>query len=148
MPSNKYRLTISLQRKPAITATRVSIGKSKLVYVLVCDKKLTYSTGRSRVAYIGTTEKGIARISRSVAARADKILALRGVNEFEARIITCGSRQRVRTWYKLERAMLLMFRDMYGEVPVCNSHDKRIKETDEFDYFRPKRLRRILQDLA
>lgn len=148
MPNKGNRLTVSLKRQPALTATRVSVGKNKLVYVLVCDKKLEYLEGRSRIAYIGTTKKGIDRISRSVAIRADDILALRGVREFQARIITCTPRQRVKSWEKLESGMLLTFRDMYGEAPVCNSHGKRIQETDEFEYFRPHRLRRILEDLA
>ncbi len=142
------RLTVSLKRDVAVSASRVSIGKNKLVYVLVCDKKVKYLEGKSRVAYIGTTERGLARIALSVAHRADDILAIRGVRDFDARIVTCTPRQGVKSWHKLERALLLTFREIYGEVPYCNSHGKRIKELDEFRYFRRKRLRDILEELA
>ena len=142
------RITPSLKRNPALTATRVSIGKSKLVYALVCDKKLDYPLGRSRVAYIGTTERGVARIAQSVASRAEAILRLHGVRKFEARVITCRPRQRVKTWRKLERALLLTFKDVYGSVPRCNSHGKRMQQRDEFEYFRPRGLERILDELA
>ena len=142
------RLSVSLKRQVALSASRVTIGKDKLVYVLVCDKKIKYSEGKSRVAYIGTTEKGIARIALSVAHRAEDILSIHGVRDFDARIITCRPRQKVKTWHKLERALLLTFKDMYGEVPYCNSHGKKMKEVDEFRYFRKGRLENILEDLA
>lgn len=144
----KRRLSISLKRGKALAVARVSIGKEKLVYVLVCDKKLQYENGRSRIAYIGTTKRGLSRITQSVAARAEKILALHGVLNFHARVVTCNPRQHVKTWHKLERAMLLRFRETYGEVPCCNSHGKNMKERDEFEYFAKTRINRILDDLA
>jgi hypothetical protein len=63
-------------------------------------------------------------------------------------VITCRPRQRVKTWVKLERALLLSFKELYGEVPKCNTQGKNIIEIDEFDYFRRDRLKRILEDLA
>lgn len=142
------RLTVSLKRRVALSASRVTIGKDKLVYVLICDKKIRYPFGKSKIAYIGTTEKGISRIALSVAYRAEEILSIRGVRDFDARVITCKPRQNVKTWMKLERALLLTFRDKYGEVPHCNSHGKKMKETDEFKYFKQSRLVSILEDLA
>jgi hypothetical protein len=44
--------------------------------------------------------------------------------------------------------MLLMFREMYGEIPKCNTHGRNIKQVDEFRYFRKEGIRRILEDLA
>lgn len=144
----KRKLTISLKRDEAVTVSRVSIGKQKMVYVLVCDKRLRYPNGESRVAYIGTTEKGLSRIAQSVAARAEDILALLGVRNFHARVVTCASRQHVRTWRKLERAMLLRFRELYGVVPRCNSQGKNMKVVDEFQYFREKRVDAIIEELS
>jgi len=141
------RLSLSLKRDEALRATRVSIGRSRLVYVLVADKRLEYPNGRSRIAYIGTTKKGVARIAQSVAFRADKILGLPGVRSFHARIITCKRRQRVSTWKKLERALLLVFREQRGKQPLCNSHGKRIKETDEFRYFAKSGVEHVLDEL-
>ena len=68
--------------------------------------------------------------------------------EFEGRIITCKPRQRVKTWRLLERAMLLEFRAMYGEVPAANTHGKRIREQHEFKVLARSRVRKILDDLA
>jgi hypothetical protein len=142
------RLRVSLKRDEALRATRVTIGKMKLVYVLIADKRIKYKSGKSRIAYIGTTKKGVARIAQSVAARADGILSLRGVNSFHARIVTCSPRQNVTTWRKLERGLLLCFRERYGEVPTCNSHGTKMKETDEFHYFARKGILNVIEELS
>lgn len=68
------RLTVSLSRKHAMMVTRMSLGKKKLVYVIQAQKPLKYPWGRSRIAYIGTTKKGIARFAQSAAAKADDVL--------------------------------------------------------------------------
>lgn len=142
------RMSVSLKRDPALTATRVTIGKEKLVYILVADRKLKYAKGKSRVAYIGTTKKGVARVAQSVAYRANKILTLRGVKSFAARIVTCQPRQNVSTWLVLERALLIAFKEKHGEVPECNAHGKSMKERDEFRYFSRTRVRAILDELG
>ena len=121
----------------------------KLVYVLIADKKLTYSHGKkSAIAYIGTTEKGVARIAESAAKHAEEILRLRGVRKVTARILTCRQRQRVKTWVKLERALILMFRSEYGTVPRFNSQGKKMTEGDVFTYFRRERIRKTVQSLG
>ena len=142
------RLNVSLKPKHAMQVTRVSIGKKKLVYVILVKKSLKYPWGRSRIAYIGTTKKGMARIAQSVAARSDDILSLHGVKEFTVRIATCLPRPKVKTWAKLERAILLVFRHKYGTLPKCNTAGKRMKERDEFKYFRRSRLDKLLEMLA
>lgn len=146
--SSIRRTKLSLKRGEAMTATRVSVGKAKLVYLLCADKKLIYPKGKSRIAYIGTTKKGVSRIAQSVATRADKLLRLPGVHSFHARIVTCRPRQRVKTWIKLERAMIILFREMYGSIPKCNSNGNRMKRTNEFNYFSHKGVRAVLEDLA
>lgn len=147
MPNNR-RITIALKRDRALQATRVSVGKSKLVYILVTDKRLKYPGGKSRVAYIGTTKRGLRRVATSAARHADEIFSLRGVRSFEARVVTCQPRQRVRTWLVLERALLLAFKERYGAQPRCNSHGKRFRVRDEFEYFRRKRLMSILDEVS
>ncbi len=137
-----------MKRDEALRATRVTVGKKKLVYLLIADKRLKYKNGKSRIAYIGTTKKGVARIAQSAAARAEDILKLHGVRTFHARILTCNPRQRVKTWIKLERGLLLCFRERFGEVPKCNSQGKRMKEVDEFYYFAKKHLINIIGELA
>lgn len=128
--------------------TRVSIAGERLCYVIVADKLQTYKKGRSAIVYIGTTTRGVGRLASSAAHRAPEVLGLRGVRSFTVRVVTCRSRQRVRTWSKLERALLLAFKEKYGEVPHCNSHGKGMKPHDEFEYFQKARLMRVLEDLA
>jgi hypothetical protein len=80
--------------------------------------------------------------------QADEILGLRGVKSCRAYIITCRARQRVRTWLKLECALLIVFRELYGRVPECNSHGKGMKRKDEFEYFSYARVRRVIEELG
>lgn len=145
----KKRLSVSLRRKHAMTVTRVSIGpKKKLVYVILADKPLKYPWGKSKIAYIGTTKKGMSRFAQSAAAKADEVLSLHGVKEMEVRVVTCAARQAVKTWVKLERAMLLVFRQEFGSVPLCNTVGKNIRETDEFSYFTRRRIKTIIDSLS
>jgi hypothetical protein len=44
--------------------------------------------------------------------------------------------------------MLLAFRAEYGSVPVCNSQGKKIKETDEYDYFAREAVRKLVDNLG
>ena len=142
------RLNISLKREPALHAKRVLIGSQKLVYILVAEKRHHYPFGGSRIVYIGTTKSGSSRVAQSVATRADAILQQYGIRSFEARIVTCGPRRRVRTWVKLERALLLVFREIFGSVPMCNTRGQYAKAGDEAAYFRRERLAKLLQDLS
>jgi hypothetical protein len=128
--------------------TRVSFKNKKLVYVILAQKTLKYPWGRSRIAYIGTTKKGMARFAQSAAAKAEEVLSLYGVREMEVRLVTCHSRPNVRSWVKLERAMLLSFRERFGDLPICNTMGKRMKRTDEHAYFSHKRIATILDNLG
>jgi hypothetical protein len=142
------RIKLSLHRDHAMHATRVSIGSFKLVYVLVADKKIKYDDGKSRIAYIGTTSRGQARIAQSIAFRAEDILGIRGVLSFHARVVTCRPRRHVKTWHYLERGLLIKFREMFGEVPYCNSHGVNMKRGKEFDYFADAGLKLVLEELS
>jgi hypothetical protein len=143
----KRRLIVRLNRKQAMSVTRVSLGNKKLVYVIQAQKRLRYLWGRSRIAYIGTTKNGMARFATSAADKAEEVLGQHGVREMDVRLVICGSRRRVRTWLKLERALLLIFRERYGEVPICNKSGAKIRWTDEESYFSRKRLLSILDSL-
>jgi hypothetical protein len=143
------RLNLSLKGQHALEVTRLAIGNKKLVYVLIANKRLSYPHGRkSAIAYIGTTKKGVARVAGSAAEKAQEILSLHGVKKVTARIVTCSPRRKVKTWIKLERALLLEFRSAYGSVPKCNSHGKNMIETDEFSYFSRDAARKLIQKLG
>jgi hypothetical protein len=144
----KKRLAVKLERKHAMQVTRVSLNNKKLVYVILAQKKLRYPWGRSRIAYIGTTKKGMARYAQSAAAKAEEVLSLYGVREMEVRLVTCHARPNVRTWVKLERALLLSFRERFGSLPMCNTMGKRMRRLDEEDYFSHRRVANILENLG
>lgn len=149
MLQSKEKLSVSLKRKPVLTVTRTSLSQEKLIYILVCNKKRRYRKGLSRVVYIGRTEKGIARIAKSAAYRADKIFGKQGVTTFEARVVTFRKRRGEESRKKLERAFLLAFKAMHGELPLCNEQLKRKRTTDEFTkYFNKRQLQHILKKLG
>ena len=142
------RLRVSLKREPAITVNRVAIGNEKLVYVICADKKLQYPWGRTPIVYVGTTKNGVSRIASSAAYRADKVLNMHGVKSFDVRVVTCRVRQGIKTWAKLERALLLSFREKFGEVPKCNVAGKKIIEQNEFEVFSKSRISEIIAALT
>jgi hypothetical protein len=147
MPA-KRRSNVSVKRKPGFTVTRISVGDDRLAYAMIADKKLDYPEGRSRVAYIGTTKKGIFRMTSSIAERANAILRLHGVESFEVRIITCHRRKHVKMWYKLEHALLVAFRELYGAPPRSNDQTDGKRAGTVFNYFSRARVKRVLEDLA
>jgi len=132
-----------------MTVTRLGVRTNCLVYALVADRKVKYPDGRSGIAYIGTTSRGINRFARSVAIQSDDILGLHGVQSFRVAIVTYTIRPGVRRpWHKLERALLLSFRERYGQVPVLNRTGMRMKETNEFEYFSRRHMERILEEIS
>jgi len=142
------RLKISLGRGHAMQVTRIAIGNKKLVYAILTPKPHRYPWGRSRVVYIGTTKNGVSRVAQSAASKSDDVLRrLRGVKDFYVRIITCTARKNVKSWKKLERALILVFRKEYGDIPYCNKQGTGYKWTDELDYFKETRLKAILESL-
>lgn len=142
------RSRISLAREEVLIARRVILDSTKLVYVLLADRKLRYPRGRSRIVYIGTTKNGGSRIAQSVAARAPEILMLRGVASMTARVIVCRPRQRIRMWRRLENAFRLGFRERFGAIPRCNKRGHQIKATSEWSLFARKRVTQVLDDLS
>jgi hypothetical protein len=134
--------------KGTLILSDVQSSDRALVYVLIANRKFKYRHGRSSVAYIGTTNRGLKRICESVAFRADEILSKHGVRKIEVKFFSCGGRQKVKMWRKLEHAMLFTFRSIYGEVPDCNAQGKGITEGDVFDYFSRDGVRSLVQRLG
>jgi hypothetical protein len=142
------RLRISLKPKPALTMRRVALEHEKLVYVICADRKLKYENGCSPIAYVGTTQNGIMRVANSAAERAGDILWSHGVQSLDVRIVTCKPRQGFKSWLKLERALILAFREKFGEPPMCNVQGRAMKLGDEFARFSYQRLSQIIDALS
>lgn len=133
---------------PAMSVTRLPSSQRKICYLVVANKIIAYRTGRSKLVYIGATDEGVSRVVSSVAGRTNEILAQHDLTHFDTHVITCRSIPGVDTWRKLERALLLTFRDLYGELPLCNRHRAGLQEEDEFSFFTRERIRNVLEDLG
>jgi hypothetical protein len=142
------RLSVMVKWPPAMSVTRLAGAPKKLCYIVTANKIVAYTSGRSKVVYIGATDEGLPRVVTTVASRTDEILSNHDLTHFETHVITCKSLPRVDTWRKLERALLVTFRDLYGEPPLCNRHGARIRAEDEFTYFARERVQNILEDLG
>lgn len=142
------RLTIRSSSAAAVTITRAAVKSEKLVYVAVANRPLKYQYGRSRIAYIGTTKNGAHRMAASAAAKALEMLDLHGIKDLAFYTVTCKSRQNVKSWAKLERALLLIFREKFGSVPECNTQGSRMKWKDELSYFARQRLEGVIEQYS
>lgn len=138
------KLTISISSKPAVIIHRRANATKRLVYVAVANKQHRYRFGRSSILYIGSTKKGASRVAASAAAKARELLIEHGVKELQFYTVSCSARQRVKTWMKLERGLLLRFRERSGDIPIGNTQGKKMKWTDEPSFFTRRRLDAVL----
>jgi hypothetical protein len=116
---------------------------NRLVYLLISNKPIRYRKGRSRIAYVGTTSKGIRRIAQSAAYRITQAFdKFRGSTRFDAHVVWTTTKRGPQTkkaakiWKLLESAIIIRFRQIHGEAPKLNVHGKKLKPKNEFDVFR------------
>ena len=140
------RLTPKLISGSALKIFRPAISTKNMVYLFVGNKSYKYPWEKSRVIYIGTSSRGIKRITESVANRG-KVLSEHGFKEFEVRIVVCPKRQKVSTWKLLESAFLIVFREKFGGIPFLNKKGGKLKERGEWLYFSKVTIRKILDEL-
>ena len=138
------KLSIKISTKPAVIIHRRANTNKRLVYVAVANKSHRYPYGRSHVVYIGSTKRGAFRVAASAAAKARELLTKYGVKELQFFTVSCRRRPHVKTWMKLERGLLLTFRETFGNVPIGNKQGKKMKRTDELNYFTRRRLEAVL----
>ena len=138
------KLTIQTMKHAAVTIHRRALKRKKLVYIARANKPRRHPHGRSRIVYIGTTKAGASRIAASAAAKARQLLEEHGVKQLDFFVVGCAPRQKVETWRKLERALILTFKHLYGEPPVGNTQGKRMKWRDELTYFTRNRLESVI----
>ena len=138
------KLTIRTTSQPAVVVARPAMRAKKLVYIACANKLIRYRHGRSKIVYVGTTRRGVRRIAGSAAHQAERLLNERGVRELEFYVVTCASRPGLQSWQKLERGLILAFKDLYGEPPVGNHQGKNIFWHDELWYFTLRRLRNVV----
>jgi hypothetical protein len=129
-------LSIKFKNQPSLVINRTAFKDDKLVYIIRANRKLRYRFGDSRIAYIGTTRKGARRIASSAVGKGEDLLYRYGIKHLELHIVTCGKIQGIESWKKLERALILRFRESFGDVPVANSAYKNGHWRDEKNTFR------------
>ena len=135
--------------KKAMTVYDMGIKNDKLVYVVVASRPIPYPTGRSHIAYIGSTEHGIARMAQSAAARAEDILKPHGVSKFDVYPVSAAARQGAKSWWKkLERAFIIGFREEFGSPPKLNDPGRKFRRTNEFELFTESVVKDILHRLG
>ncbi|MBI5290896.1 MAG: hypothetical protein HY872_03355 [Chloroflexi bacterium] len=140
MPPRKKPL--KLHAVPALVVTRTAIESKQLVYVLVADKEVRYTSGKSKIVYIGTTKRGLARVASSTAYQASAILKRQGIRKLSAYILTYQGVRGLKDMHKkLEKAALAMFKFKYGDKPLANKQGADIlRNPNLFRYFHPNAL--------
>jgi len=130
--------------EPALIVTRDAVNAEKLVYVARANKKFSYHLQKSSIAYIGTTKNGIDQITGSAADKARDLLEHHGVERLSFFVVTCRPEKNVQSWKYLEKALIIRFREIYGEVPIANDVYKNAPRGKEFDYFTDDSLDKVL----
>ncbi|MBE2180166.1 MAG: hypothetical protein IAE97_06810 [Chthoniobacterales bacterium] len=137
-----------VHNSPAITITRTAYAASELVYIAYANKPLRYQHGKSKIAYIGTTKKGAGRVANSAVWKAEELFARKGVHTLEFYIIAAPRKGKVATYRKLERALLLRFRERFGSIPHANKQGKNLRWRDEYEFVTPRRIDKIIDDFS
>lgn len=145
MPRN---LAIKYRSHASFVIYRTAFRDDKLVYVIRASKKIRYPWGQSRIAYIGTTKKGARRIASSAVSKGEDLLYLFGIKHLELHVVTCGKIRGVETRKKLERALLLRFKERFGGLPRANTAGKKCHWKDEKLYFSEIKLDKVIDGLS
>jgi len=138
-------LLVKVGRRPALVITREALLDERLVYVALANRMFKYPRGRSCIAYIGTTKRGVRRVASSAAHKAPEVLRDWGMRSLQLHIVTCTARPGTPAWRRLERALIVTFKQEYGSVPKGNRQGKNFEAYDEYKYFKPSRLRSVLK---
>ena len=145
---------LSVHQKPVIQVDKRFLqlfdSKKKVVYFIRGNKDLTYPFGRrSRILYIGRTERTGARPFESLRENAPELLKIHGMKNLEIVYLEARPRRKVDIARKLETASLHQFREHFGKVPEGNVKGTRHLElTDEGKYIDLKTLTEKLKMLS
>ena len=132
-----------------LTVVRSSQWNPRLVYILVANKTHKYKSGRrSRIIYIGTTGKGAQRPATSAVNKASEAFSLRGIKQIEVHLATCAGRKHIRTWQRLESALLATFRSLHFELPRYNKKKGADHYVEDVTLFRGKALQKLILQFA
>lgn len=120
----KRRLQLRIPVEAVITITRKALVGEKICYIVTSNRKFKYPHRKSRIAYIGMSERGVKRMLETAKDRVEDIFDQHGVKVVEFQLIRCTKRQSVPSWESLEKAMILLFKRYYGTTPFANIKGK------------------------
>jgi len=136
---------------------RLNQSKKKVVYFIRGDKPVKYRRGkRSRILYIGSTERNAKRPFESLRDRAEKLFEERGIRSLDVVYIEARGRKRLEKLEEmLEDACLYQFRNYYGLVPTGNIAgserlplDNDVRRARAKRYFNFDRIEEVLRQLS
>ncbi len=136
------------RKKPALVVSRDAIKEEKLVYVARANKQLSYRLKKSAIAYIGSTKKGVDRMTGSAAKQARDLLKHHGVQTLSFFIVTCRSKKKMKSWKLLERALIIRFRELHNEIPKGNNKLKKALSNKDPKYFTDRSLDKVINQYA
>lgn len=141
--------TLHHSTNPIIRIHRESAEANKLVYIAVANRMFRYSRwGKSRIVYIGMTKVGVNRVASSAAHKAAEILKEFNCKHLDFYTIHASGHQGVALWEKLERALIIRFREIMGDVPRFNRLYKYAQWRDEQRYVSQANLDAIIKALG
>ena len=97
---------------------------------------------------LALTKQGATRIASSAVWKGADLLDQYGIKHLEYHVVLCAKRPGVESWEKLERALLIRFQQLYGDIPKANRQGSKIRPKDEQRYFSQDRLDKIITDLS
>lgn len=139
--------------KHVMSIMRDALESECMSYIILANRRMQYKNGGSKIIYIGQTMDGIRRVAESTASRTE-IFEQYDVREIKTYIISCEPRQRKEDMWgdaqNLERAMLKVFEDLYGEreTPKLNRQGAGPHAQDALNCFSETRIRQILRRLG
>lgn len=141
-----------MRKRPVIQVDKYFLrlfdSKKRVVYFIRGNKTVQYPFGRrSRILYIGRTQRTGARPFESLRENAPSLLKIHGMKGLELVYIEAPPRQRVDIAEKLENSCLHEFRALFGRFPQANT-PTRLELTDERRYVNLERVREILRQLS
>jgi len=135
----------NLSKRAPMVLHRDILKRNTLVYLVVAPKPIRRKNGRSRIAYIGTTQKGVSRMALSAAFRAQEVFDRKSFQKLEVCVVSSKGRPgRIAWWKILERALLAKFFERYHEFPLCNRKGARNWKSGWSRFIREDRMRKIV----
>jgi hypothetical protein len=141
------QLRVGFDSESCVSICRAAFEQNKLVYVARANKWIQYERGRSHIAYIGTTKNGASRIASSAVNKGEDILKRHGITSLDFHIVTCGKCQGAKTWRKLERGLIIRFRERFWETPIGNKAGMYTYWDDEKDWFYEEKLDKVIDGI-